>query len=129
MTNFQHNLRILGINCVFICLVCAVMVLKTLNQWKEYEWWIEAKNPLKPMLWITEQAILEGRHWATLGTVFGQIPSIGTTPNNLLIFFVTIENEPMTKFRLKRKFLMASIPVVLFEVNPPLRRLKPLKVF
>jgi len=61
MTNVQHNLSTLGIICVFICLVCAVMALKTLNEWKEHGWWIEAENPLKPMLWITEQAILEGR--------------------------------------------------------------------
>ena len=34
----------------------------------------------------------------------------------------------MTKIRLQRKFLMAPVPEVLLEVNPPLRGLKPLKV-
>jgi hypothetical protein len=77
------------------------MAPKTMNKWKEHEWWVEAENSLKPMLWITQHAILEGCHWATLSTSFGHILSIGTAPNDVLVFFVKTKNELMTKISCK----------------------------
>jgi hypothetical protein len=49
------------------------MATNAKEEWKDHGWWIMAEEAEKPMLWITNHAVLEGRHWSALEKEFGQI--------------------------------------------------------
>jgi hypothetical protein len=49
------------------------MATNAKEEWKDHEWWIMAEEAEKPMLWITDHAMLEGRHWSVLGKEFEEI--------------------------------------------------------
>jgi hypothetical protein len=40
----------------------AVMATNAKEEWKDHGWWIMVEEVEKSMLWITDHAVLEGRH-------------------------------------------------------------------
>jgi hypothetical protein len=49
------------------------MATNAKEEWKDHRGWIMAEEAEKPMLWITDHAVLEGRYWSALGKEFGEI--------------------------------------------------------
>lgn len=112
---------------MFNCSSCSEMAPKTHNEWVKHGWWISAEESEQPMLWITEHAVIEGRHWCALAKKFGHILNISPATNEYVLFSVTSPDSDLVKYRVQRKLLMAPIPQVCFDVDPPLRVLRPLK--
>jgi hypothetical protein len=66
------------------------------------------------MLWITDHAVLEGRHWSALGKEFGETLQITTSGSDFLIFHVhTAEAKPPRKGLRPLVQLWNSIPLEL----------------
>jgi hypothetical protein len=101
--------------------VFAAMATNTKEEWKDHRWWIMAKEAEKPMLWITDHAVLEGRHWSTLGKEFGEILQITTLGSDFLIFHVHTAEDPLLRYKLQRRFLFASVPRVCLKAKPQRR--------
>jgi hypothetical protein len=102
------------------------MATNAKEEWKDHGWWIMAEKVEKPMLWITDHAVLEGRHWSVLGKEFGQILQITISRTDFLIFHAHTDDDPLLKYKLQRRLLFASVPRVCVEAKPPLKGLRPL---
>ena len=69
-----------------------------------------ATEPGKALLWITNHAVVEGKHWSTIGKQFGEILQIISFGKDFLIFRIHTEEDPLLKIKLQRKLLFAPIP-------------------
>jgi hypothetical protein len=102
------------------------MATNAKKEWKDHGWWIMAEEAEKPMLWITDHAVLEGRHWLALGKEFGEILQITTSGSDFQIFHVHTAEDPLLRYKLQRRLLFASIPRICVEAKPPRKGLTPL---
>jgi hypothetical protein len=101
--------------------VFAAMATNGKEEWKDHGCWIMAEEAEKPMLWITDHAVLEGRQWSALGKEFGEILEITTSKSDFLIFHVHTAEDPLLRYKLHRKLLFASILRVCVEAKPQCR--------
>jgi hypothetical protein len=76
-----------------------------------------AEEVAKPMLWITDHAVLEGRYWSALGKEFGEILQITTSGSDFLIFHVHTAEHPLLRYKLQRRLLFALFPHMCIEAK------------
>jgi hypothetical protein len=76
------------------------MATNAKEECKDHGWWIMAEEAEKPMLWITDHAVLEVRHWSALGKEFGEILHITTSGSDILIFHVHTAEDPLLRYKM-----------------------------
>ena len=93
---------------------------------KDHGWWIKVEEAEKPMLWITDHVVIEGRHWSALGKEFGEILQITTLGSDFLIFHVHTTKDPLVRYKLQRRLLFTLVSCICVEAKPPRKGFRPL---
>ena len=94
--------------------------------WLDHGWWFVAHGTRRPVLWITDFPIEEGRYWAALSSLYGVVGALLGTIDGGLTTLVSTTELVLEKYKVKKDLMLAPIPLELLLVLSPMCGLKEL---